>query len=212
MAADEEDLGIKEMNAYHMALGRFVSQFASVESAMQLALRTCLGIQQSLAAAIFSGTRTEAAASYIRRIGETENWPEAKIKELEYIFQQLGEITRVRNDILHYGAMPISANKLRVPLGSDEWLVSNRSAAHTEAKIRETRITPEILDFMTHDLQKIRIHLSAIFDPKGAVVRRQFEKHLERAWLYRPGQPSRKREKPLRKTRKRKPRPQSSPE
>lgn len=201
-----EFLGIEEMDQYHRALGAFVSQFAAVESGMHIALRISCGIGQPLAAAIFSGTRTEAAASYIKRIGETENWPEAKTKELEYIFQQLGEITRVRNDILHLGAKPISANKIPPIFGADEWLVSNKLVAHSPSRIRETRITPEILGLMTRDLQKIRIHLIAIFDSDAEKARHTHDKELKRAWLYKPERPSNGAGKPPDKTQKRPPR------
>src|SRR5215217_3261382 len=112
---------------YYDAVGRFVSMFSTVEEYMQRALWRCSGIAAPIAPAIFSGTRVDAASGYIKRIAEAQNWPKEEREELDEIVSQLSEITRLRNDILHYGANWSSPTELTV---------SNELLAHTPAKIR----------------------------------------------------------------------------
>jgi hypothetical protein len=98
-----------------------------VEADMQHALWRTAGVKSPIEPAIFSGTRIDAAASFIKRIAEAEGWPAKRRRTLDDVSAQLGEITRVRNDILHYGA---SAT------GKDEWTISNKLVAHTADRIR----------------------------------------------------------------------------
>jgi hypothetical protein len=135
-----------------------------------------------VAPAIFSGTRLDACRDYIRRIAEAQNWSRRKQDELSDVFKQLSELTRVRNDILHYGALMT---------GPDEWTVSNKLLAHTRDKIRNTRISVEALDQMSDDLYKIMLHLAGIVK-RGKRVRTPpvVEAVLRRAWLYRPDRQS----------------------
>lgn len=167
---------------YWEALGNFVSMFSLVEENMQIALWRCARVKSPIAPAIFSGTRVDAASSYIKRIAEAENWPNRKRKELDDVFKQLGELTRVRNDILHYGA------SMR---GPEEWVVSNKLVAHTQDRIRETKITPAILNIMTNDLHKVIFHL-IVLTSRGKRVRHPpiISEVLRRAWLYKPDRQS----------------------
>jgi hypothetical protein len=58
-------------------------------------------------------------------------------------FAQFALITKIRNDILHYGAQFETLDVL---------LASNERDAHTPARLREIRITPYDLWSMNHDL------------------------------------------------------------
>jgi hypothetical protein len=167
---------------YWQALGGFVSMFSLVEENMQAALWRCVGVGAPVAPAIFSGTRIDAAMGYIRRIAEAQNWPRRKQDEIADVFKQLGELTRVRNDILHYGASMT---------GPDEWVVSTKLVAHTKDRIRSTKISVAILNQMSDDLYKIMLHLAGIVR-RGKHVRTPpvVEAILKRAWLYRPDRQS----------------------
>jgi hypothetical protein len=167
---------------YWEALGRFVSVFSLVEENMQVALWRCVGVKAPVAPAIFSGTRVDAASGYIKRIAEAQHWPRRKQQEIEDVFKQLAELTRVRNDILHYGASMT---------GPDEWVVSNKLVAHVKERIRNTRISVKILVQMSEDLSKIMLHLVMI-ERRGKPVRAHpsVEAVLKRAWLYKPDRQS----------------------
>lgn len=159
-----------------------------VEESMQAALWRCVGIKAPVAPAIFSGSRAEAASQYIKRIVEAQRWPELKRREIEDVFKQLSELTQTRNDILHYGASKI---------GADEWVVTNKLAAHVEKKIRRTTLSVEILNQMSEDLYKIMLHVAGI-DRRGkhTTAPPSVEAILTRAWLYKPVQQSGSQEAP----------------
>jgi hypothetical protein len=161
---------------YWEALGRFITMFSVVEENVQLALWRAAGVKPPVAPAIFSGTRIEAATGHIKRIAEAQKWPKRKRAELAEVFKQLSDLTRIRNDMLHYGASSS---------GPDEWTVSSRLVAHIAERIRETKISPAILHQMSEDLFKITLHLAGI-ERRGKPVRvhPSIAPILARAWLY----------------------------
>jgi hypothetical protein len=127
----------------------------------------------------------------IKRIAEATNWPTAKKERLEEITLRLGPINKLRNDILHYGVtLDMSAE--------DSWLLSNKDSVHIPEKIRETSITPALLEDACSDLKKILglLMLLTIHDrmPNSAKsLEATFEApplRLKDAWLYKPPRPA----------------------
>jgi hypothetical protein len=183
---------IKRSPPYYAALGRFVSKFAQVETILQTSLWMIARIKPPIAPAIFNGFKIEGCLGTIKRIADAKNWSARKKDQLEEITNRLGPINRLRNDILHYGAtIDLSAE--------DVWLLSNKRYVHIPQKIRETWITPTLLDNATSDLNKLfyLIVLLAL-DVRGSVkaarsTRKALEplgpKALASAWLYKPPPP-----------------------
>jgi hypothetical protein len=58
---------------YFQALGMFVDRFAQVESALFQFLSVFAGVDDQTARAIFSGTRVDAACSFLRRIADVKD-------------------------------------------------------------------------------------------------------------------------------------------
>jgi|SRR5258708_40107634 len=56
----------EETDAYHLALGRFVSAFSDIEASMQATLWHFAGVSTPTAQAVFSGTRIEGAMQFIK--------------------------------------------------------------------------------------------------------------------------------------------------
>jgi len=168
-----------EINRYWQALGQFVSAFSAVEAAVQIALRHFAHVRDPIGAALFSGTRTEAAARYIRRIAEAEKWRDRRKNEIENVFGQLSLINQLRNDLLHYGARFEGANKFSV---------STAAVAHTENRVRKTTISVAILEAMAADLEKIEIHLLVLSRKRGERVHPALRATLHASWQYKPTQ------------------------
>jgi hypothetical protein len=169
---------VVDINAYWQALGRFVSQFASLEKTMQVALWKFAKVPPPVAPAIFSGVRIDAATGLITRIAEAKEWSKEQKTELKKVFAQLGKINRVRNDILHYGA---------TFTGPDELLVTNDIIAHVKSRIRETKISLAILEAMGNDIEKIQRHITALAWPERMPVRHKgYDQILKSAWRYKP--------------------------
>ena len=182
---------IKRAPPYYAALGRFVSKFAAVETILQSSLWMIARVRRPVAPAIFSGLKIEGCLGTIKRIADAKNWSKKKKDRLEEIIDRLGPINRLRNDVLHFGA--------KIDLSTeDAWLLSNKRYVHTPQKIRESFITPALLDAASSDLDKLFYLISFLaFDdrsPKrGRSIRKMLDTGplvtLERAWLYKPPPP-----------------------
>jgi len=140
----------EEVRAYWQSLGRFVSKFAMVEANMQLALWHYANVSPNIGRAVFSGVRADAAMGLINRIAEVEKWGKAKKGELKKLFDHLGEINKLRNDIIHFGTRFESDGSLHV---------TNAFMALNEGRLRKIAISDKILDQLTHDLTKITYSL-----------------------------------------------------
>jgi hypothetical protein len=142
-----------EGKKYLRALGWFVTFFAVVENQVHKTLWKFVGVNQTIAACVFSGTRIDGAISYLKRIAEATNWSKDRKALLDHLALQLGEITQLRNDLLHYGTTGETANAL---------VVSNEKFAHIKSRIRETKISTSILDDVTYDLMAILFQLGEL--------------------------------------------------
>ena len=126
-------------DAFHLALGRFVDAFATAEHNLRFALAATAGVPREVAQAIFSGTRTDAAISFIGRLFEarcTRPTP-----EIDVALKRMHLILGVRNDLMHFGA------------SSDGDYFTTSNAAHTiERQAKSSRLAISDLDDMTADL------------------------------------------------------------
>lgn len=172
-------------DGYYRALGEFVAEFTEIEAAMQAALWHLTKVSNATARAVFSGLRADDACNKITRIGDVENWNEAKRADWQMISSHLGILRTLRNDILHYGAEWQAEN---------EWIVTNRDYVHREDKVKNTPITVELLAHATSDLRKLSMHLffflfGEAIPEEGRLRRTRWLEVLQRAWLYTPPQP-----------------------
>lgn len=162
---------------YYKALGTFVHQYSVLEFIMQTALYRYAHVSEKIGRAVFSGVKTDAAMSLIRRISEVESWPKERRERLDYLFAQLTAINGVRNDIVHFGA--------RVEDG--RMFVTNQFFAHIEERIRETQVSPEMLIAMADDLTVITAHLVFGDIPQG--LKEKHHEFLHAPWRYIPEKP-----------------------
>ena len=135
---------------YWRSLGKFVDQFASVETGIHILLWERTRTPLEIAQAVFSGVRIKDAMSLIRRVSEVHPLDPQTAADQDYIFTQLNIITIVRNDILHYGANPTEPG---------EFVVSNWITALGKNRLRRTPVSSQILLHLARDLRKIQVHL-----------------------------------------------------
>jgi hypothetical protein len=191
-----------DLDSFHRSLGNFVSRFSDTEVNLQIALWQLAGLERRVAVSLLSGLRIDGASSVLSRLADAQKWPKVKRDALDAIKAHLGPITRLRNDILHYGAQAA---------GPDEWLVSNVVFAHVENRVSEMRITPSLLDDASADLEKIDAHLMMLAwkDVLPAPALEAFGERMKRAWRYKPptlkGRQSKTRDKPPKRKRPRSP-------
>jgi hypothetical protein len=166
---------------YYLALGSFITSFAQVEAAMFYALAWHAKTQRPVATAIFSGTRIDQAASFMRRLAEVNQIDAAEWALLEPVLQQVRLINEIRNAILHYGAKGIYEGRA---------LVADALRALTPEKTKTYLISPEILADLNYDCQKIYRHLIVRHSGRAPLRGEHpaLEGVLASAWRYTPAQ------------------------
>jgi hypothetical protein len=180
---------------YCLALGRFIDQFSSVEATMQVTLWSLAKIPPSTGRVLLSGVRTDLAASYIKRLAAAENWPAKRLAPFTELFDHLGPINSLRNDIVHFGALPSATAYL---------IVTNSFMAITPERVQTIHVNGALLDDMTHDLRKINAHLIMLMY-SGEMqdnARQTYQRLLNAAWRYKPAPQSGSRQKPQAQPRK----------
>lgn len=154
---------------------------ALIEALMQRTLWRVAGVSDATAKAVFSGVRTDAAMQYINRVAAAERWSVASKATLQMIFSQLGQINKLRNNILHYGATEGDEQ--------DTWIISNKRFAHLPENISQQAISWETLDSARYDLDKIEYHLIFLVQTTGHIPgpdEAEIYAVLGRAWRYKP--------------------------
>lgn len=191
-----------ELNEFWRSLGEFLTTFSQTERLLRQLLAKLAGVKPKIAIALFSGTRVDAATSYINRLLVAINADRKTRAELQRLFTHLGKITQIRNDILHYGGLRYKSNI---------FLASNYAVALTDAQARVTFLTAKSLSEMNADLVQINQHL-AVHITKLIFARPVLKGFPRRKpWLYKPLQLSAGQKRRRSKPPKQKHPPRSSP-
>jgi hypothetical protein len=171
-----------DMDKYHLALGKFVNEYAHVEADLFLLLILTAGVPIPTGQALFSGTRVSAAISFIKRLYEARN--EQPSKRMHDVFAQLNTITTVRDHILHMGVYE---------LDDDTFVSKNWMRAHAERSRKAIDASPEALDAMTADLHTIGMWLGlqqVVAGKPGSIHGEELAEQLKMRspspWRYRP--------------------------
>lgn len=139
--------------AYWEALGRFIECHARVELVLILFLSEMTGTRHVMARAVFSSMRSDAAITAIRHALEVAPRSPDQMSEIDDVLRQMKEISNARNDVVHQPSL-LTSDKGRI--------VTNAARTHLQNRIRERRVSPQLLDAMTADLEKISLHLITI--------------------------------------------------
>ena len=173
-----------ETEKYWFSLGIFASRYAEVEFQINRLVRHYYGIDQNTANLLFFGAlRVDAALGHLQRLMAANRIPASEHIEIDTLRQQLGLITRLRNDILHFGASSTE----------DGIVVTNAPYAHIEQRARTHIVSSELLDSSALDLVKIYLRLGIIMSPDLGQNEyyRRFGKLLNEPWRYIPPPQSR---------------------
>jgi hypothetical protein len=146
-----------EHDEFSMWLGRFVQMYASVEVALIAVLIRYSKSPLPIAKALFARERPESAMSDIRRIIRARRLRGPKVVELLALFDQIGIILRVRNDLLHLGMSYADNDATR----REKKIISNALFAYSPKVVTEIPISKEILKAMYLDLFEIGLRLMA---------------------------------------------------
>ena len=180
---------------YWQLLGRLIEYVSIAELALAMVAVSWSGVDYETAKSLFLPLRIDAAVSLLNRVIETKKLRGKRVREMKEILQQLGEINRVRNDIVHLGARPKRGG----------FKVSNELFARSRLKLRRLHLSFQSFDQIDADLEYIiwkLLELGGMLDttttlspssPEKAFIRalsRGVKKGLrtaqQGAWNYKP--------------------------
>ncbi|MCA3738055.1 MAG: hypothetical protein IM673_08370 [Phenylobacterium sp.] len=165
---------------YMACLGWFVHAFASTESMLFRLLVEKSGLSGTEGAAVFSGLRMKAAMDALNRLFDVRDMKLEK-EALARPFAQLGAISSIRDDLLHYGTEEDDLGGL---------YVSNVSKKHIPERATTRPVSAQDLIHMVHDLRDIEIHfVASMFRTSKKSSRRTaglYTNRLASEWQYRP--------------------------
>jgi len=152
-----------------------VHWFAKVEVMLAATLSNVSGLSLDMGKAILSGVRADSAKSLIIRALEQRKMKD-DILHLKDVFDHLGVITSVRNDLLHYGQTQNSESGFAVV-----------KMSHMREKDIIYSVTTNDLNDMSRDLFKIHSHLIHFewhrVAPESQMIR-DLEEWMSVPWRY----------------------------
>jgi len=196
---------IAQFTPYWTALGRLTEELSNVEHALFGTMVYLVEVPDDIGKAIFSGTRSDLAISYITRILEVRDIHDIRA-EIHKIFCQLRIIYSARNIIVHHG-WSVSREH------NTEFYFATFKEAHIEDKLRELTLTVDDINAMAVDARTACAKLICIWKLLG-------KSHdfpilptaiAQRPWLYKPPQQAGARKRPRGKNPGREAQPESSP-
>jgi hypothetical protein len=171
--------------AFALALGRFVIAFSEAESELYRVLVAYSKTEDSVARALFSGTRAKAMIDFFRSIAHNTAMEPSRVADLELVFAQLAAINAMRDHLIHHASSSYFSTDKK------SRLVANVRASRY-GNARGYVVDPATINCMTWDLYAITNHLSAHPGPVHepfAPWREDPDVQSPTAWAYRPLQP-----------------------
>jgi hypothetical protein len=170
-----------QLEDFWSALGRFIYDFSGIERFLFLYLLVTSKMPIADAQAVFTDAKIDKAKQAIKRLRQARGLPGDD--RLDCAFNQLADITRLRNDLVHYGPTP-------KPDGSFEisdllWKLNNP---------RTYRVAAEDIRNATVDLGTLmEFHLKHMLTEISPEI--PFIKNMPQVallpWKYKPSQPIR---------------------
>lgn len=91
------------IGGFWQEFGRFMSYYAAVEEQMNFLVRHYYKIDLRSSNLLLGALRCDLAINHLNRLREANIIPDQDWIEIEVLKGQLGEISRLRNDLAHFG-------------------------------------------------------------------------------------------------------------
>jgi hypothetical protein len=196
-SAQDTKTHFQKERKFYSSLGEFIALFASVESILLRVVHEYGKMSWSTARATLSPLRVDQGITVLRRLVKARKLKSLKSKELLNILDQLNNINKLRNQILHQGFTSLNSN------APDDFEVTNKQSAYAQDAIFRLRVSTSILEDMIWDLADMNVrlvtHLSDL--PKGyhraiaAAFRRSNPLRKPPTWRYKSPAPVKNRRK-----------------
>lgn len=208
--------------SYYDALGRFMHEFAALENGLNTSLLVYLTKRlkvmdtqgnRDVLVAMLGGMRVTALRDTVKRLLRVTDAEDEVVKEIDSLFEQLGEIRYIRDRLAHNGALPDKRDK-------EGWFyTSNNITIRDPGDADAVYFKPEHLLDMASDLSRLNRRFDAVFTFPGSLeaLRAQYAgikdgdqhfqnylKELYAPWLYSPSKLKRDESMNVRRRRQRK--------
>jgi hypothetical protein len=158
------------------SLGQFCWNFSITEAQIRFVLYRIMGIMSNIGNAALSGVKINEMMSIITRLSDAQKWSDEHKTEWTYIQCQIGIITTLRNNILHYGAYRLG----------DDYVVSNQQVIHIPERLSAIKISRQTLLDASHDLAQADARINILFRMEELDQTRieHLKKALTSSWRY----------------------------
>jgi len=188
----EEQRDDKLYYSYYLALGKFLSKHAEVEAMLNGLVRSYYKIEWETANLALQMLRVDSALQHLQRLIEAKKIPDEDAREIEHLRNQMGQISRFRNDLVHWGIdslyRPRRSAKTTAPRSKGVTVV----VTNTPFAFRKPRshiVTPEVLLGACRDLSKIYRRIQMLASPQQRQdILEKYGDLLREPWQYTPTQ------------------------
>jgi hypothetical protein len=171
----------QQLEDFWNALGQFIYEFSQVERILFFYLITTSRMPIQDAKAVFTDVRIDKAKQAVKRLREARELPEDD--QLDCAFSQLSVVTRLRNDLVHYGPTPKTSGTFEV--SDDLWKLNNsRTYEISKDGIKNATVDLGVLKefFLKHMLTELTPEVP---------LTKNMPKVVLLPWKYTPSQPTR---------------------
>ena len=172
---------------YFATFGKFIHWYANVERIIHYVFRHFSGLPQDVARTIDGGVNLSALISLIRRMVIARKVSDAERSELEFLFDHLGHITKLRDYLVHRGGESIG-----------ELVIStNYHVARSEIDFEYIELNLSDIKDAALDCGQIYMRFDLLMEPDAPWFKEPGAREwLHQPWRYKPRQPKKPKARP----------------
>jgi hypothetical protein len=178
---------------YFAKFGQFIHWYANVERIVHYVFRHVSGLPQEAARTIDGGMSLSALVSLIRRIVIARKVADAERNELEFLFDHLGHITKLRDYLIHRGGDSF-----------EEHIIStNYHIARSEVDFEYIELNLSDIQDAALDCGQMYMRFDLLMEPDAAWFKEPGAREwLMQPWRYKPRQPKKQKARGARRGRR----------
>lgn len=171
------------MSIYLLKLGEYVHAFAQAEASLNLVFHRVAKVPADIGNILKGEMPLSKLAQLSKVLARENDFPAQVAEEIESLAGQLLEIAKLRNKILHQGALPHGTKP-------DTFVWHNAAVAQGMRGYREAEFTLDDLDAATTDLRAIGLRLLALASPQDVPLNPAIRPLLLAPWRYKHAAPT----------------------
>jgi len=159
---------------FYKAFGEFILWYARVENTVHALFRHCTGMPEDVARVISGGMRISDVMGITKRLAKVREFDENTQAEIENVFTQMNEISKLRDVLIHRGgeyvAGHITSTNLATVRFKEDWEV--------------VRLKIDDISDAKADCVRLYVRLDSLIDPAFYWTNPDAMKWLLQPWRY----------------------------